>query len=308
MSLEILTIKGSEVISKLAIVGGTHGNEFTGIYLLKKWEKRLALVQRSSFDTEMLFANPNAFNENKRYVDHDLNRCFEQSQLEDTSLASAEQVRAKEINQLLGPKGAARVDFIIDLHTTTSNMGPTLLLTQKGDFYNQLAAYITMKMPDVIVSCDEDHKDNSEHHFLSSIAPNSVMVEVGPVPQSVIRQDVYDASEEMTFHILDFVELYNLNDVPKLPETVTAYRFIESITLPLTEDGRRNGMIHKDIQDKDFTEIKPGQALFKTFDGKTIYYQGEKSVYGSFINEAAYYDNNLAMSLLEKITLTTYSE
>ncbi|MGB0834867.1 MAG: aspartoacylase [Psychrobium sp.] len=296
------------MISKLAIVGGTHGNEFTGIYLLKKWQRELSLIERSSFSIETLFANPNAYSENKRYVDHDLNRCFEQAQLEDDSLDSKEQVRAKEINELLGPKGNPRVDFIIDLHTTTSNMGPTLLLTKKGTFYNQLAAYVTQKMPQVIVSCDEDHKANSEHHFLSSIAMDSVMVEVGPVPQSVLRQDVFEQSEEMTMHILDFIELYNNNQVPQLPETVSAYRFIESITLPLNEDGSRNGMIHKDIQDKDFTAIKTGQPLFTTFDGEVICYEGEKTLYGSFINEAAYYDNNLAMSLLEKITLHTYSD
>lgn len=296
------------MISKLAIVGGTHGNEFTGIYLLKKWQRELSLIERSSFSTETLFANPNAYSENKRYVDHDLNRCFEQAQLEDNTLNSKEQARAKEINELLGPKGNPRVDFIIDLHTTTSNMGPTLLLTKKGTFYNQLAAYVTQKMPQVIVSCDEDHKANSEHHFLSSIANDCVMVEVGPVPQSVLRQDVFEQSEEMTMHILDFIELYNNNQVPQLPETVSAYRFIESITLPLNEDGSRNGMIHKDIQDKDFTEIKTGQPLFTTFDGEVICYQGEKTLFGSFINEAAYYDNNLAMSLLEKITLHTYSD
>lgn len=292
----------------LAVVGGTHGNEFTGIYLLKKWQQQPALIKRASFETEMLFANPVAHKENKRYIEHDLNRCFELQQLDDDSLTSIEQLRAKEINQLLGPKSNPRVDFIIDLHTTTSNMGPTLLITKKGKFYNQLAAYITMKMPEVIISCDEDHKHNSEHHFLSSIAADSVMVEVGPVPQSVIRHDVFDASEAMTMHILDFVELYNNQQVPQLPKTTSAYRFIKSISLPLNADGSRSGMIHKSIQDRDFTEIKPGQPLFVTFDGEEIIYQGDEPVYASFINEAAYYDNNLAMSLLKKITLNTYSD
>jgi len=294
------------VIKTLAVVGGTHGNEFTGIYLLKKWQDKPALITRPSFITEMLFANPQAYQQNKRYIDHDLNRCFDQTHLSNDKLTSIEQTRAKEINQLLGPKGAPRVDFIIDLHTTTSNMGPTLLITKKGAFYNQLAAYISMKMPQVMISCDEDHKKNEEHHFLSSIAKNCVMVEVGPVPQSVLRHDVFEASDVMTQHILDFVEHFNNNTVPPLPKTTTAYRFIESISLPLNADGSRNGMIHKDIQDKDFTEIKQGQPLFMTFNGETVCYEGEKTVYGSFINEAAYYDNNLAMSLLEKITLTTY--
>lgn len=295
------------MIKQLAIVGGTHGNEFTGIYLLKKWENTPSLISRDSFSTEMLFANPQAYEQNKRYIDHDLNRCFNQAHLANEDFASIEQSRAKEINKLLGPKGNPRVDFIIDLHTTTSNMGPTLLITQQGAFYNQLAAYMSMKMPQVMISCDEDHKANEEHHFLSSIAKNCVMVEVGPVPQSVIRHDVFEASELMTQHILDFIELYNTNSVPALPESTVAYRFIESIMLPLNAEGSRNGMIHRDIQDKDFTQITTGQPLFVTFDGDVICYEGEKTVYASFINEAAYYDNNLAMSLLEKITLSTYT-
>jgi len=302
----IIKQQDEPVIKQVAVVGGTHGNEFTGIYLLKKWERDLALINRPSFETETLFANPQAYQQNKRYIEHDLNRCFDQKHLNDNSLKSIEQLRAKEINNLLGPKGNPRIDFIIDLHTTTSNMGPTLLITQKGDFYNQLAAYISMKMPNVIISCDEDHKSNEEHHFLSSISKNSIMVEVGPVPQSVIRHDVFDQSEEMTMHVLDFIELHNLDKVPALPESTVAYRFIESISLPVNADGTRNGMIHKDIQDKDFTEIKTGQPLFITFDGEVIHYEGEKTLYGSFINEAAYYDNNLAMSLLEKVILNTY--
>ncbi len=293
------------MIKKLAIVGGTHGNEFTGIYLLKKWKNTPELIARSSFETEMLFANHEAHAQNKRYVEHDLNRCFSAADLTNDSLTSVEQRRAKEINQQLGPKGNPRVDFIIDLHTTTSNMGPTLLITKKGKFYNQLAAYVKLHMPDAMVSCDEDHKTNEEHHFLSTIAQDSVMVEVGPVGQSVLRHDVFEQSEQMTGLILDFIELHNRDQVPELPETVEAYRYIESIKLPLTADGERAGMVHKDVQNQDFKLIEPGQPIFVTFDGKEVCYDGEKAVYGSFINEAAYYDNNLAMSLLEKITLST---
>lgn len=291
------------MIKQLAIVGGTHGNEFTGIYLLKKWQTNPELIERNSFKTETLFANIQAHQENKRYVDNDLNRRFHRSELEQGALTGSEEIRAKQINELLGPKGNPRIDFIIDLHTTTSNMGPTLLLTAKGKFYNQLAAYVKMHMPEVIISCDEDHKSNDQQHFLSSIATKSVMVEVGPVPQSVLRHDVFEQSERMTSLILDFIELDNIDQLPELPATIEAYRYIESISLPLNDQGERTAMIHRDIQDKDFSAIKPGQPIFVTFGGEEICYQGESTVYGSFINEAAYYDCNLAMSLLEKVTL-----
>jgi aspartoacylase len=291
------------MIKQLAIVGGTHGNEFTGIYLLKKWQTNPELIERASFTTETLFANTQAHQDNKRYVDNDLNRRFLRDELAQEGLSSVEELRAKQINKLLGPKGNSRVDFIIDLHTTTSNMGPTLILTAKGKFFNQLAAYVKMHMPEAIILCDEDDKTNDEHFFLSSIAPMSVMVEVGPIPQSVIRHDVFEQSERMTSLVLDFIELDNTGQLPELPETVDAFRYIESINLPVTEQGERAAMIHRDIQDKDFCAINPGQPIFVTFAGEEICYQGQQTVYGSFINEAAYYDSNIAMSLSEKVVL-----
>ena len=67
---------------------------------------------------------------NTRYVDKDLNRCFlrkdleKQYSIDDPDLAW-EQLRAHQLNSILGPKGSAnpKVDFIIDLHNTTANTG-----------------------------------------------------------------------------------------------------------------------------------------------------------------------------------------
>ena len=291
------------MINQVAIVGGTHGNEFTGIYLLKKWQRQPGLIARDSFATETLFANPLAHEQNRRYVDNDLNRRFSAAELADPQLSSHEERRAKEINALLGPKGDPRVDFVIDLHTTTSNMGPTLLLTGRGQFYNRLAAYAKSQMPEVVIFCDEDHKANAEHHLLSTICEKNVIIEVGPVPQSVLRQDVFEQSERLTGIVLDFIELYNTDQLPTLTGPVEAYRYLESLVLPLDADGERAGMVHAHVQDCDFQPIAPGDPIFRTFDGEDICYQGDKTVYPAFINEAAYYDNNLAMSLLEKVEL-----
>ncbi|WP_017446035.1 aspartoacylase [Gayadomonas joobiniege] len=290
-------------IKTVAVVCGTHGNEITGVYLHKKWQKNQALIQRTSISTQLVHANPKAYTNNRRYIDQDLNRQFAKHDLENMALGGYEQSRAKVINQQLGPKGNSKTDLIIDLHTTTSQMGPTLLLPQKGAFYNQLAAYVSMQMPEVIVFCDEDDKANDEHKLLCTIGRYGVIVEVGPVPQSVLRHDVFEKSEKMTQLILDFVELYNNNQLPELPKTVAAYRYLKSLTLPVNEQGERIGMVHKHVQDNDFKPLQPGEPLFITFDGEVIPYQGDKTVYPAFVNEAAYYDNNLATSLMEKIEL-----
>jgi aspartoacylase len=261
-------------IRTVAIVGGTHGNEFSGIYL----------------DAA-----------NKRYVQSDLNRQFKTADLANPLLSNYEQSRAKVINAELGPKGAAKTDFVIDLHNTTSNMGACLILTQPGRIYNLLAGYVKLKMPDAVISRDEDHFAAEDHALLCTVGTFGVIVEVGPQPQSVLRQDVLEQMHEMTQHILDFIELYNTNALPELPKRVEAFRYLHSIKLPLSANGERLGMVHKNIQDRDYQPIEPGAPLFALFDGSEIAYDGTEVVYPTFINEAAYYDNNLAMSLNDKV-------
>ncbi len=288
-------------IRTVAIVGGTHGNEFSGIYLEKRYRNQPQLMARSSFSCKTLFANPEAHQANKRYLHSDLNRQFKTADLANPLLTNYEQSRAKVINAELGPKGAAKTDFVIDLHNTTSNMGACLILTQPGRIYNLLAGYVRLKMPDAVISRDEDHFAAEDHALLCTVGTYGVIVEVGPQPQSVLRQDVLEQMHEMTQHILDFIELYNTDELPELPKRVEAFRYLHSIKLPLAANGERLGMVHKNIQDRDYQAIEPGAPLFTLFDGTVLNYDGTEVVYPTFINEAAYYDNNLAMSLNDKV-------
>ncbi|MBQ4833622.1 aspartoacylase [Pseudoalteromonas sp. MMG010] len=290
-------------IENVAVVGGTHGNEFSGIYLLKKWQASPQLLAKSNLTINTLFANPKSFEENKRYIDCDLNRQFTLPDLVNNTLANYEQSRAKVINAELGPKGGAKTDFIIDLHNTTSNMGPTLILLKSDDFNKKMGAYVLSVMPQAIIVF-EDQVSMHDHTFLASIADQGVIVEIGPQPQSVIRQDVLDWMDTMTHAILDFVVMYNKSELPALPASYTAYKYVETIALPQNQQGERMGMVHKNVQDQDFKALNKGDPIFTLFDGSEITYQGDYQAYPHFINEAAYYDNNLAMSLGEKITVT----
>lgn len=292
-----------EQIKQVAIVGGVHGNEFSGVYLVKQYQQQPEQVSRSSFTTECVWANPEAHYANKRYIHSDLNRQFKTVDLANPQLCNYEQSRAKVLNAQLGPKGNARIDLLIDLHNTTSNMGACLILTQAGPFYNKLAAYVKMKMPEAIISRDEDLLAAEEHALMSTLGRYGVLVEVGPQPQSVLRHDVLELMHRMTQHILDFVECYNNHNLPPLPKHTEAFNYLYSIKLPMNEQGERIGMVHKNIQDRDYQPIYPGDPIFMLFDGTVIHYDGEKVVYPTFINEAAYYDNNLAMSLNEKVII-----
>ena len=289
-------------IQSVAVVGGTHGNEYSGIYLLQQWKKHPELVRRDSFTTELVFANPRAYEENRRYLDSDLNRQFIAEQLTDNSLGNYEQSRAKVLDGQLGPKGNASTDFIIDLHNTTSNMGPSLILLQSDDFNLRLAAYIKLKMPDAVIIM-EDQIPVEQHPYLCSVAEQGVIVEIGPQPQSVLRQDILEWMRDMTQYILDFIHLNNAHQLPPLPTEVESFEYVETLKLPEDELGNRLGMVHKNVQDKDFQEVQPGEPIIALFDGGEVCWQGDYVAYPHFINEAAYYDSNLAMSMARKRTL-----
>lgn len=290
-------------IQQVAIVGGTHGNEITGVHLVQYWQSRPEEVMRGSFATELLFANPQANRVMKRYLDQDLNRQFALEDLNDHALTNYEQSRAKAINHLLGPKEDPRVDFVIDLHTTTANMGLTLVISEDSPLLIGMAFYIKQQMPEAVLFYEP--KNRLDDYFLASLGrQNGLLIEVGASPQGLLRADVYDLTRRATLHALDYIDCVNRDDIPELPEQFEAYQFVDIIKLPESSDGRRWGMVHPNVQDQDYQPINPGDPLFVTFDGKDVLFEGARTHYLAFVNEAAYYDRNIGVSLMDKITLT----
>lgn len=76
-------------LSRVAVCGGTHGNELSGVYLVRemlKVEKKVKEKKEEEEEEEeaatkplsvtMVLANPWATQQCRRYVNTDLNRCF----------------------------------------------------------------------------------------------------------------------------------------------------------------------------------------------------------------------------------------
>ena len=91
---------GSEVV----VTGGTHGNEYTGVWVVKRFRSCTELTQRRGLQVSTLLSNPQAIRGNRRFVDIDSNRAFAGDVLNDYELPGYEHNRAKAINALLGPK------------------------------------------------------------------------------------------------------------------------------------------------------------------------------------------------------------
>ena len=292
----------NEQIKNVAITGGTHGNELTGVHLVKHWSENPQEVKRDSFATELHLANPEANQVVRRYIDQDLNRQFNIDDLKNQSLQGCEQQRAKALDAILGPKANPRVDFIIDLHTTTANMGMSLIFNTDDPLQVGMAFYIKQKMPEATLFFNPSERlaDN----FLTSLGRlNGFLIEVGPIAQGLLNYQVYSDTYTAVMHALDYLELKNTGQSPDLPMQMDGYRFTKKIRLPENEEGDITAMIHPNLQNKDYEEIQPGDPLFITLGGETIPYQGDKAVYGAFINEAAYYDQHIGLSFMEKINI-----
>ncbi|HIK08209.1 MAG TPA: aspartoacylase [Trichormus sp. M33_DOE_039] len=295
-------MKLNNPINRVLIAGGTHGNEFTGVYLIKLFEQFPELIRRSTFETITLLANNQAFLAGRRYIDKDLNRGFSRADLEDVTLSSYEDLRAKEIDYLFGENGKTPVDFILDLHSTTANMGVTIIIDNDELFNLQLAAYLSYVNPEIKVYSSGN--SGRGQNALRSLSKFGVAIEVGSVPQGVLNANFFLNTKAIIYAILDYLALYNQEHLPSFPKNLLLYEYMEAIDYPRNEQGQINAMIHPQLQFKDYEALNLGDPLFLTFDEQTISYTANSTTYPVFINEAAYYEKGIAMCLTQKRQIT----
>ncbi|MFW9261081.1 aspartoacylase [Nostoc sp. CALU 546] len=291
-------------IERVAIVGGNHGNELTGVYLVKKFQQYPNLINRGSFETLALLGNLKAIEEGKRYIEKDLNRCFTNQSLQNTQLSSYEDTRAKEIQQILQPQNQPFVDVIIDLHSTTANMGLSLIFCDMHPFLLRLGAYLTSINPMVKIFVNQQSREGG---FLRSLCELGFVIEVGAVAQNILNAELFQQTEQLMYAILDYFEGCNQGNIPQTNSKLTFYQYIETIDYPrsdayggLCPRGEIQAMIHPQLQFRDYEPLNPGDPMFLTFAGKDIFYEGTSTVYPVFINEAAYYEKGIAMYLSQK--------
>lgn len=63
-------------LKRVAVCGGTHGNEMSGVFLARHWIRDPSELQRDTFHATPFLGNPHAVEKNMRYIERDLNRTF----------------------------------------------------------------------------------------------------------------------------------------------------------------------------------------------------------------------------------------
>ena len=293
-------------IQRVVIVGGTHGNELTGIYLVKKFRRHPHLLTRKSFDTLTLLANTKAIAANRRFISRDLNRCFAADDIANPFLDSYEEQRAKEIVTQLTPEFSSNVDVIVDVHSTTSNMGFTIIPSTRNPLILRLAAYLRSLNPLVRVCLGI--QGNQDSSVMRSLSPLGFTLEVGPVPQGVLNAYYLQQTEQLIHGILDYLDALNRGNLLPTHSNLLMYQMVSCVDYPRDLSGELDAAIHPRLQSMDFKPLTHGEPMFLKFTGESVPYLEGETVCPVFINEAAYYEKNIAMILTHEQLLNFESE
>ncbi len=281
---------------QVLLVAGTHGNEINGPWLFEQWSRKPNLINTHGLNFHRVIGNPAAYKIGKRYIDRDLNRSFQEHLLIDDYPSDSEILRARELIDLYGPNGLNPSNIAIDIHSTTSSMGSSLVVYERRASDLALASLIQARLGLPIYLHEGDQ---TQKGFLVERWPCGLVVEIGPVSQMVVSSTIVSQIRlilEAFFKSLQEVETKTVS----FPDRLIVHRHLRSLDLPKDSKGFPVACLHPDIQGKDWQPIHCGSPLFLDFDGSLFRFEEEDPLVPVFINEAAYSEKNICMSLTKR--------
>jgi aspartoacylase len=289
------------IAPKVMVVGGTHGNERNAPWLLEFWRSRPQDLASQGLGLALVLGNPGAHAANRRYLERDLNRSFHPALWDGASSGQDELVRARELVDQFGPAGLEPCSVVLDLHSTTSSMGNCLVVYGRRPADLALAAGIQGQLGLPIYLHEAD---GAQTGFLVERWPCGLVIEVGPVPQGVLQSQICRQSQ-LAVEAALAVLADAADGVLRLPKQLVVHRHLASVDLPRHGDGSPAGCIHPLRQGRDWHPMGPGEALFIDAGGQTLAYGPpagleHEVVWPVFINEAAYGEKGIALSLTRR--------
>ena len=280
----------------MLLVAGTHGNELNAPWLFDMWSSREDLIKTSGIPVSKVIGNPAARKLCKRYINRDLNRSFTSNSLISDNFEEIESIRAQELLKVYGPSGKDPCQIAFDFHSTTSSMGSCLVVYGRRTKDLALASLIQHRIG-LPIYLHESDKD--QHGFLVECWPCGLVVEIGPVAQGLINAEMVSKTKLTLEVCLEEIAKVKAGEA-KYPDNLIIHRHLGSIDFPRDDIGNPDYFIHKNVQDKDWQILENGDSLFQNLEGKIIRNSTKSNVVPVFINEAAYIEKNIAMSLTKR--------
>jgi len=285
-------------LNKILIISGTHGNEINPVWAANQFIKQ-PNTKDNNIEYKFVIGNPLACEKGCRYIDRDLNRSF--GLIKNNLNSSIYEInRANFLVQKFGAQGSEPCEIAIDLHTTTSNMGTSIVMygRRRKDFC--LAALLQHKFGLPIYLHEKDKKETG---FLVEAWPSGLVIEIGSVAQNFYDLNIINRFLIIINSLRDEINMLKNNEI-QLPKDLTVHVHQGSIDYPRAKNGNINALIHPERINKDWKPIKKGDPLFIDMEGKTTSYMGEDSIWPVFIGEVAYKEKNIAMSYTKKEVIT----
>jgi len=285
----------------ILVVGGTHGNERHAPWLLDHWRADPASLAQHGFALQLVVGNPRALAAGRRYIDRDLNRSFAPHLLADSQQQSLEVQRARELLHRHGPQGLEPALLVLDLHSTTAAMGNSLVLYGRRPCDLALAAGIQQRLGLPVYLHEADAAQSG---FLVERWPCGLVIEVGPVPQGVLRAVICQQTQAALEAALAVLAAAGAGEL-RLPPRLVVHRHLGSVDLPRRGDGSPAGLLHPSLEGADWRPLRPSDPVFSDSSGCPVslgaalppHLPAQGSYWPVFINEAAYGEKGIAFSL-----------
>ncbi len=283
-------------VQRILIVSGTHGNEINPIWAIKQFNRGENSLNHG-IEYEYIIGNPIAYEKGCRYIDDDLNRSFKEIKNCNFSKNSAYEInRANFLVDQFGIHGSKPCQIAIDLHTTTANMGTSIVMYGRRFKDFCLAALLQNKFGLPIYLHE---KDKAQTGFLVEAWPCGLVIEIGAVAQNLYDPKIIDRFLIIISSLREEIDKLK-NNLIELPRELVVHIHQGSIDYPRDEKGEIDGLIHPERLNQDWKMIKKGDPLFLDSQGKIHEYDGEKLIWPVFIGEVAYKEKKIAMSYTKK--------
>ena len=165
------------------IMGGIHGNETTGIEIVKKLNKILEniLNNKISFSGKIttIIANQDAAKENQRYIDEDLNRLWSDSKINQIQNKTKSLLNNEEKILLEIKTHLSQADILIDLHATRKPSDP-FIFCQKSNQHFDLANFFSIqKVVTLKANSGIESMENCTDNYVDKNGGVGITVETG---------------------------------------------------------------------------------------------------------------------------------
>ena len=215
---------------KILIVSGTHGNEINPVWAVNQFCKRDNIID-NNIEYKFIIGNPLALKKGVRYLDTDLNRSFDFKKIFNKTNYEVE--RANLLVEKFGINSSEACDIAIDLHTTTANMGTSIVMYGRRNVDFCLAALLQNKfgLPIYLHENDKNQKG-----FLVEAWPCGLVIEIGSVAQNFYDPNIINRFLIIISDLRDEINKLK-NNLIELPRELFVHVHQGSIDYPREKNG-----------------------------------------------------------------------